>query len=194
MCPVQTVTHVSGSSRKLHFDSAALTHLASLDLCLYRQGFAPILRQALSERRKPPDEKTQEITWPALNASTNGHIFGDMSESSGGFMLTWKNRADSFTSKHLDGDLGAPLRASCAASPHQKPHSRLAVCFPCCWRAPNTCCRLGARPNFTRPALLRSSILDRHDAVLDLPPVRRQHPDVQMSRVPQGDCTTSLRK
>jgi hypothetical protein len=32
--------------RKIHVDWAALTHQPSLDLCLERQGFAPILRQA----------------------------------------------------------------------------------------------------------------------------------------------------
>jgi hypothetical protein len=44
MCPVQTVTHVSGRSRKIHVDSAALTRLPPLDLRLESRGFAPILR------------------------------------------------------------------------------------------------------------------------------------------------------
>src|SRR5216683_6660066 len=34
-------------NRKIHVDSAALTHRLSLDLCPNRQGFAPILRPTL---------------------------------------------------------------------------------------------------------------------------------------------------
>jgi hypothetical protein len=45
-------------SRKIHVDSAALTHRPPLDLRLE----CPFCAQVFSERRRPQDEKIQEIT------------------------------------------------------------------------------------------------------------------------------------